>query len=110
MSNCGIMPDRGFAGQPYEDQPMTPGTGTVKGEAYRQAPSCARPSCEHPASHHVVIGGCNIDTERGLCPCPAYRTEAQQEAWEALHDAFMEPTDDLRVFHDVAGRLLELYP
>lgn len=68
---------------------------------------CARPRCEHPASHHVVIGGCNIDTERGLCPCPAFRTEAQQEAWEAL--AKVNQQHHFPPW-TVIERLLELYP
>jgi hypothetical protein len=80
--------------------------------------NCARPGCGHPASHHVVIGGCNIDTERGLCPCSAYRTQAQQEAWERANGALdywelgaggnaVVDGDELC---QAVERLLELYP
>ena len=47
---------------------------------------CARPGCRH--DHMNALVGSNVSLTVGPlvacceCPCPSYRTQAQQEAWE----------------------------
>ena len=57
---------------------------------------CARPGCGHQALVHDGYGCRGRAGVRDLrrdaevsCPCPAYRTQAQQEAWEALETAIV---------------------
>jgi hypothetical protein len=76
--------------------------------------NCARPGCGHPATPPIgdyEAEFCHFGDGCAECTCPAYRTQAQQEAWErvAYH---LGNLDDYGV-DDPAGmlrRLLELYP
>ena len=76
---------------------------------------CARPGCGHDhledMYHEGSVGPfveCPLAPEvYGGCPCPAYRTQAQQEAWEAL--AKVNQQHHFPPW-TVIERLLELYP
>ena len=53
---------------------------------------CARPGCGHPLRSRKAFESVGHDAEGCLdeeCSCPAYRTQAQQEAWEALATAIV---------------------
>lgn len=96
------------------------------------AENCARPGCGHdhlaafpnvPQSVRTVacfkrVPAAVIGPQP--CPCRAYRTQAQQEAWEAA-DGFMQASlfnppeainrgAQIDVALKVVRRLLELYP
>jgi hypothetical protein len=76
--------------------------------------NCARPGCGHePGSYGADHVSGHLKTGAGCveCPCPAYRTPEQQEAWEEA--------DVCRVYGlgatvnrmaEALERLLELYP
>jgi hypothetical protein len=88
---------------------------------------CARPGCGHNRRHvNYTIGGppvpedfghhldgCHVLTETPegwmRCPCPVFRTEAQQEAWEDARAQLVLHSPRLRS-NDAVERLLELYP
>ena len=84
--------------------------------------NCARPGCWHPRDavqgdypHYFghKLDGChdcdgfNDDDVPSARPCPGYRTQAQQEAWEAL--AKVNQQHHFPPW-TVIERLLELYP
>jgi hypothetical protein len=84
--------------------------------------TCARPGCQHVALVHDGYGCRGRAGVRDLrrdaevkCPCPSYRTQAQQEAWENLRallratkirDVSWETNKALLAAHHVC----ELYP
>ena len=71
---------------------------------------CARPGCGHPLRSRKAFESVGHDAEGCLdeeCSCPAYRTQAQQEAWEAL--AKVNQQHHFPPW-TVIERLLELYP
>jgi hypothetical protein len=84
---------------------------------------CARPGCGHGPNYHDGVGCFHDDDDPG-CPCPSYRTQAQQEAWEdakASHESYksfprfpatinLVDQDELDTLDSAVERLLELYP
>jgi hypothetical protein len=66
---------------------------------------CARPGCGQPYLKHTVAG-CYV--------CPAFRTLAQQEAWEDLRKAMSGEISlgdsPWVLIVDANKRLLKLYP
>jgi murein endopeptidase len=74
--------------------------------------NCARPGCGHDSEDHAGATGCQwwpFGRSPNGCSCRAYRTQAQQEAWEdAKASGFQSwrKPDLVRVIE----RLLELYP
>ncbi len=100
---------------------------------------CARPGCGHnrdqvkyfflplsPQDFGHDLDGCHVVTKTPegwmRCPCPSFRTQAQQEAWEDLvlhHSNYCNATGAghdsiaalcLGSIYADAERLLELYP
>jgi hypothetical protein len=83
---------------------------------------CARPGycarCGHSVRRHHAHG-CRFLEQRSnavrvCCSCPACRTQAQQEAWEALRrevgEWYPRTSGPVQRFMDAAQCLLELYP
>ena len=72
--------------------------------------NCARPGCGHD---HKMLGRMAHDIGTILCvqcPCPSYRTQAQQEAWESAARSSALTGAGGNVPVGVLRRLLELYP
>jgi hypothetical protein len=84
--------------------------------------NCARPGCGHPATPPIgdyEAEFCHFGDGCAECTCPAYRTQAQQEAWEETATAFViEFGIDLdegtayafTPLGQAVASLLELYP
>lgn len=72
---------------------------------------CARPVCGHEMMAHSPVE-CWIGPNQ--CPCPAYRTEAQQKAWEEVETLTHPSLDDVRTdgafYQWWFRRLLEVNP
>ena len=88
---------------------------------------CARPGCGHPRDEVLgdwltpegVLGvaemghdldGC-MHEDAADCPCPSFRTQAQQEAWERL-DGVMQGDPELwpELVLDAAEKVWRAYP
>ena len=75
---------------------------------------CARPGCGHPLRSRKAFEIVGHDAEGCLdedCPCPSFRTQAQQEAWERL-DGVMQGDPELwpELVLDAAEKVWRAYP